>query len=380
MNIAFDAKRITHNATGLGNYSRFIINTLAEYYPENNYQLYSPSVGNKHLYEHLLEYRSVSLNTPETSLGRSLGTYWRNWGLKEMLIKNEVDIFHGLSNELPISLYKYKDIGTVVTIHDLAFIRYPKLYKYADRVLYAKKYGASARYADHVIAVSESTKADVINLWGVEEERVSVIYQGCSPLFYHVKAEQGAFVRGHYQLPERYILFVGTIEERKNLALAVKALSIIKDKGIHLVAVGRHTPYCEIVRAEARRLGVKDRVRFLHHVPSEHLPGFYLAAEVFVYPSLFEGFGIPIIEALHVGTPVIGAKGSCLEEAGGPFSLYTSPSNPEELADMMMRVIDNPSLAQEMREEGKHYAKRFSPKHVMRELRAVYENVLLTHD
>lgn len=380
MNIAFDAKRITNNATGLGNYSRFIVHTLAEYYPENNYLLCSPSVGNPRLYEDLLHYRSVSLHTPESTVGQILGTHWRNWGMKHMLKAEDVDIYHGLSNELPIGLYNDKTVGTVLTMHDLAFIRYPQFYKPIDRWMYARKYGASARHADHVIAVSEYTKQDVIEIFGVEPERVSVVYQGCSPIYYHVKPEQGAFVRGHYQLPQRYMLFVGSIEERKNLALAVEALAQLKDKDICLVAVGRRTPYCDVVMSLARRLGLERRVRLMHNVPSEHLPGFYIGAEIFVYPSRFEGFGIPIIEALNVGTPVIGATGSCLEEAGGPHSLYTAPSDAEELADMMNRVLTQHSLAEEMRREGKLYAKRFTPKHIMRELRTIYENVLLTHD
>lgn len=380
MNIAFDAKRITNNATGLGNYSRFIVNTLAEYYPENNYLLCSPSTGNLRLYEHLLDYRSVSLHTPESAVGQTFSTYWRNWGLKPMLKREEVDIYHGLSNELPIGLYNYKHIGTVLTMHDLAFVRYPQFYKPIDRVLYRQKYGASARHADHVIAVSESTKQDVIELFGVEPERVSVIYQGCSPIFSNVKPEQAAFVKGHYQLPERYILFVGSIEERKNLRLAVEALALQGDKDICLVAVGRRTPYCDVILSEARRLKVEKRIRLFHGIPNEHLPGFYAGAELFVYPSRFEGFGIPIIEALNAGVPVIGATGSCLEEAGGPNSLYTSPDDAEELSYMMTQILSSPQKATEMIQEGKHYAKRFSPKHIMRELRAVYENVLLTHD
>lgn len=380
MNIAFDAKRITHNATGLGNYSRFVVSTLAEYYPENNYLLCSPSIGNPRLYEDLLHSRSVTLRTPEGTLGQALSSYWRNWGLKSMLRKEEVDIYHGLSNELPIGLYNYKHIGTVLTMHDLAFIRYPQFYKAIDRVLYRKKYGASARHADHVIAVSESTRQDVIDIFGVEPERVSVVYQGCSPIFAQAKPEQAAFVRGHYQLPERYILFVGSIEERKNLRLAVEALAGLRDKDIALVAVGRRTPYCDLVMSEAKRLGLERRVRLLHNIPTRHLPGFYAGATMFVYPSRFEGFGIPIIEALNAGTPVIGATGSCLEEAGGPNSLYISPDDSEELSYLMQRILEDKALAEEMRQQGRAYAKRFSPKQIMRELRAVYENVLLTHD
>ncbi len=380
MNIAFDAKRITNNATGLGNYSRYIVQALAEYYPENNYLLCSPSVGNPRLYKSLLEHRCVSLHQPETALGRMLGTHWRNWGLKPMLRREEVDLYHGLSNELPVGLYHYKRIGTVVTIHDLAFIRYPQFYRRADRVLYTHKYGRSARNADHVIAVSESTRKDIIEHFGVEPERVSVVYQGCSPLFSSVKPEQAAFARGHYQLPAKYLLFVGSIEERKNLRLIVRALSLIRDKGIHLVAVGRRTPYCETVLAEARRLGLASRVHLMHGIPTEHLPGFYAGAEMFIYPSRFEGFGIPLIEALSAGVPAIGATGSCLEEAAGPHSLYTDPDDADMLAAHIELILSDIHLRHEMRHQGKLWVRRFTPKQIVRDLREIYENVLLTHD
>lgn len=380
MNIAFDAKRITNNVTGLGNYSRYIVGALAEYYPESNYLLCSPNVGNARLYDTLLQNRSVSLHTPESQLGKVFGGWWRNYGLKSMLLQEEVDIYHGLSNELPLGLYREKRIGTVVTIHDLAFVRYPQFYRPADRLLYRAKYGASARAADHVIAVSEFTRRDIIEFFGVEPERVSVVYQGCSSRFAQMKLEEIAFARGHYQLPARYLLFVGSIEERKNLKLVVQALALLADREIQLVAIGKRTPYCEVVMAEARRRGVASRVRLMHAIPNEHLPGIYGGAEVFVYPSRFEGFGIPIIEALNAGVPVIGATGSCLEEAGGANSLYTDPDDPEMLADLIFSVIDDRRQAERMRHEGKIHVQRFNPKQIVRELRMVYENVLLTHD
>lgn len=380
MNIAFDAKRITHNATGLGNYSRYIVQTLAEYYPENNYFLCSASAGNPRLYEALMEHRSVSLHTPERPMAKLFGSLWRNWGVRSLLKEQDVDLYHGLSNELPIGLYNYKRVGTVVTIHDLAFVRYPQFYKPMDRVLYTHKYGASARHADHVVAVSECTRRDIIEYFDVEPERVSVVYQGCSPIYAKAKPEQEAFVRGHYQLPERYMLFVGSVEERKNLILAVRALSLLSDKRVQLIAVGRRTPYCDLVLSEARRLGVQHRVRLMHNIPTEHLPGFYKGAELFVYPSRFEGFGIPIIEALSVGIPAIGATGSCLEEAGGVSSLYTDPDDAHMLAELMTRVLTSPTLAEQMAEDGQAWVRRFMPKPIARELRKIYENVILTHD
>ncbi len=377
MNIAFDAKRITHNNTGLGNYSRYILRILAEYYPENDYFMFSTSTGQKSLYNNLLEYRNVMLQTPESQLSQIFRNLWRNFGIKKTLKEEDIDIYHGLSNEIPIGLYKHQKVRTLVTIHDLAFIRYPSFYSLPDRWLYKMKYGASARQADHVIAVSEYTKRDIVEVFGVPEEKVSVVYQGCSPRFALVRPEAIAFCRGNYQLPQRYMLFVGSIEERKNLKLAVQALAQLPDKDVVLVAVGKRTAYTNLVQEEARRLGVGRRLRLFHNVPSEHLPGLYAGAELFVYPSRFEGFGIPLIEALNAGTPIIGATGSCLEEAGGPCSLYTDPDDAEMLASLMMKVLDDESYAQMMIDEGKSYVKRFTDKPIAKNLRQIYEEVLL---
>ena len=380
MNIAFDAKRITHNATGLGNYSRFVLDTLTEFRPENRYLLFSPSTGDPSLYKRLLSNRSVRLITPHRALAFVGGNLWRNFSVASRCRTEKVDLFHGLTNELPIGLYNAQRIGTVVTMHDLAFIRYPQFYKPIDRLLYRKKYGASARHADHVITVSDQTRRDVIDIFGIEEERVTTVYQGCSEAFAAVTPEDVVVARQALNLPERYILFVGSIEERKNLALIVEALAQLQDKDIHLVAVGRKTPYVNTVVDSARRLGVLSRLHLMHGVGSAMLPGIYAGAKVFVYPSRFEGFGIPLIEALNAGVPVIGATGSCLEEAGGASRLYTDPSDATMLASMIDRVLIDIALRQKMITDGREYVERFTPKRLARDLSAVYENVLLTYE
>ncbi len=380
MNIAFDAKRITNNATGLGNYSRFVLEALTEYRPENRYLLYSPSIGRPELYRELLEHRSVQLHTPHRALAFLGGSLWRNYSIPRLVREAKVDLFHGLSNELPLGLYRAQRVGTVVTIHDLAFIRYPQYYKPIDRLLYRRKYGASARAADHVITVSEQTRRDVIDIFGVEEERVTTVYQGCSERFAQIQPEEVAAARQALRLPQRYMLFVGSIEERKNLLLAVEALAQLQDKELHLVAVGRRTPYVQQVLDRARRLGVMSRLHLLHQVGATYLPRIYGGAEVFVYPSRFEGFGIPIIEALNAGVPVIGATGSCLEEAGGPTSLYTDPDNADMLASLIDRVLIDISLRRLMIDEGRSYVERFTPKRIARDLSQVYEQVMLTYE
>ncbi len=379
MNIAFDAKRITNNRTGLGNYSRFVVRGLAEHFEGDNLLLLSSSVGDSELYAALLEgQENLKLQTPGSFFARRFKTHWRNYGMRPLLTAANTQIYHGLSNEIPRGLQGRNSQRpvTIVTIHDLAFVRYPQFYKPIDRWLYRRKYGDSARHADHVIAVSEFTKRDVVELFGVPEERVSVHYQGCSPAFSAVTAQDALWARKLYGLPARYMLFVGSIEQRKNLKLAVEALPLLPDREVALVAVGRRTPYCEEVLETARRLGVAHRILLFHGVQTAHLPGVYAGAELFVYPSRFEGFGIPLLEALNAGVPVIGATGSCLEEAGGPHSLYTNPDDPAMLAELMGSVLNSPEQREQMVALGREYAQRFEEKVLARQLHTIYETVL----
>lgn len=376
MNIAFDAKRITRNRTGLGNYSRFIIRTLAEYCPENNYLLASYKEGDKSLYQDLLNNRCVQMLYPKHSINQN---YWRNWGIQKQLKEWDIDVFHGLSNEIPFYLQSplRRRMATIVTIHDLIFLHHPEYYNIIDRNIYKLKYIRSAKKCDHIIAVSQRTKADLIEFAGIEEDKISVIYQGCSRIFSHIPPIMADWVRKKYSLPERFILFVGSIEERKNLKLVVKALAQIHDKDIHIVAVGKKTPYAYKVIQIAKELGVSDRVRLLHNINNDELSGIYKIASLFVYPSIYEGFGIPIIEAISASVPVIAAKGSCLEEAGGSSSLYTDPNDAEMLADMIDKVLDDEELRRKMISESLTYIRKFSPKETSRALKQVYAKVML---
>lgn len=370
MNIGFDAKRITHNATGLGNYSRFAVNILAAHYPENNYLLYSPSPGKEHLRKQVGEAPLVSFRYPAPRFLYPKAL-WRSRGIVPDLKRDGVELFHGLSNELPFGLAK-AGIRSVVTIHDLIFIRYPRLYPFIDRQIYVYKFRKACREADKIIAVSETTRRDIVSFFGIDERKIEVVYQGCDRAFaLRVGEAEKERVRRAYGLPERFILSVGSIEERKNLLLAVKALKHV-GKEVGLVAVGRPTPYLEQIRAYAEANDLSRRVRFLHGFPFADLPALYRCASVFVYPSFFEGFGIPVLEAITSEVPVIAATGSCLEEAGGPGSLYVNPMNERELAEKLNAVLCEPALAQQMVAEGKAYSERFNGARLAADLMRVY--------
>ncbi|MGL5732260.1 MAG: glycosyltransferase family 4 protein [Bacteroidales bacterium] len=376
MRIAFDAKRATHNGTGLGNYSRFVLNTLSTYNSDNEYLLFTPSEGKPSLRSKINNGLNIQYRFPKGFWkGFGVKSIWRSYGIVSDINLENMDIYHGLSNEIPFGLQK-SGVKSVVTIHDLIFLRYPEFYKPIDRLIYKFKFKRACQKADRVIAVSEMTKRDIVNFFNIDPKKIDVIYQGCDNSFKVAAAEElKKQVKQKYKLPDNYILYVGTIESRKNLLLALKALKESSNK-IPLVAVGRPTPYMNEVKQFIKENGLEDLVTFLHGVPFGDLPAIYQQATIFVYPSFFEGLVIPIIEALYSGIPVIAATGSCLEEAGGPDSIYVNPNSVEQMRDAMSYLINNPDQRNKMIASGKQYAKLFDEENIAIELQKLYDKLI----
>lgn len=371
MKIAFDAKRITHNSTGLGNYSRTLVRDLARYAPENSYELWSPDEGIEELRSRMAGLPNISFRYPHKPKHGLLKAMWRSFGIVREL-SPDTALFHGLSAELPSGLRK-AGIASVVTIHDLIFKRYPRYYKFLDRLFYTRKYKRACLAADRIIAISEATKRDIVDFFGIPAEKIDVVYQGCDEQFKHtVPEERRQEVVRKYSLPERFALSVGSIEERKNLLAALKAIEL-SASGLHLVAVGKRTPYTEVVERYAAEHGLSSRLHILSSVDFADLPAIYQSATLFVYPSRFEGFGIPMIEAAHSGVPTIGATGSCLEEAGGPAAIYVDPDDYEEFARQIDRILADSDLRRKMIEGGREYVRRFEPDIIVAELLKVYQ-------
>jgi glycosyltransferase involved in cell wall biosynthesis len=269
-----------------------------------------------------------------------------------------VQLYHGLSGELPVGIRR-SGIRSVVTIHDLIFLRHPEYYHWMDVQIYKRKFLQALREADRIVAISECTRRDICELGGVPKERIDLIYQSCAPRFSapsdrHLVDE----VCRRYQLPRRYVLCVGSVEERKNAMLLVRALPLLP-ADVHVVLVGRPTKYSQQVVAEAGRLGVAHRLHLLHGVPDEHLPAIYAGAEVFAYPSRYEGFGIPIIEAVSMGLPVVACTGSCLEEAGGPDNLYVGPDDAGAMAHALQQLFRGADGRQQRIDSSRQYIRRF---------------------
>jgi glycosyltransferase involved in cell wall biosynthesis len=372
MHIGYDAKRAFLNNTGLGNYSRWLIKAMTTYHPQNSYGLYTPKVKeNRHL-AFLSRLQATQTVIPKSKL---LSSWWRTWGIVKDLKKDGIELYHGLSHELPLGI-KQSGIRSVLTVHDLIFMRFPQYYGWINCSIYQTKLKYACKAADKIIAISNKTKDDLIELLQVNPDKIEVIYQSCDEAFkYNQSDKQKLLVKKKYDLPKRFLLTVGTIEERKNLLLLVKSLLHTR-MSVPLIVVGKPTAYMAKVKEFINTNNLNSRVHFLHEVSFEDLPSVYQLATVFVYPSRYEGFGIPVLEALTSGVPVIAAKGSCLEEAGGPDSLYVNADNEQELAKAINRVWGNPALRQQMITKGFDYVNTFDNEKLSAQLNNLYQNTL----
>ena len=266
-------------------------------------------------------------------------------------------------------------IPSVVTIHDVIFWRHPEFYNPLDVMIYKWKLRHTCREATRFIAISECTKLDIMEFAGVPEDRIDVVYQSCGTRFKTlVSDELRADIRHRYQLPPRYILSVGTIEMRKNALLALQALEHLPDD-LHLVLVGRTTPYTKIVTDYAHKHSLTSRLHIISNLGNDALPAVYQMAEAFVYPSRYEGFGIPIIEAVQSGLPVVAAKGSCLEEAGGPDNLYVDADRPDELAAAVTQMLRGAEFRDARIARSREYVARFENTAAAQKVMEVYGKI-----
>ena len=374
MRIGFDGKRAVNNMTGLGNYSRLVIESMADSYPGSEMLVYVPELKKNPRLKGLEERHNVEFHLPPVAgFG---GALWRSFGLTNNLAADKVSIYHGLSNKLPLNI-SAAGIPSVVTMHDVIYRRMPECYSGVDRILYDFKYGRSCRNATRIIAVSECTKRDVAELYGVDPGKIDVVYQGCDDSFRReIPEEELEGVRRRLGLPGRYVLQVGTIEERKNLELTVRGMASLP-KDVCLLAVGRDRKgYMDKVKKIAAEAGVADRLIFRHDISFADLPAVNRLAAAVAYPSRYEGFGIPILEALESGRPVVAATGSCLEEAGGEGAVYVNPDDARGMGEALNAILTGSADVARMTGEGKRHASRFDTSGMASRIMAVYERAI----
>lgn len=383
MNIGFDAKRAYHNGTGLGHYSRTLLRSLAEYYPEHHYYLFNPKKSDRFS----LDSPALHEVLPQTFPSTLFRSAWRSSWVKKDLQRLQISLYHGLSHEIPIGLPK-TGIRSVVTIHDLIHERYPEQYNAIDVKIYNKKFRYSCTHADRVIAISEQTKNDIIAYYKIPATKIRVCYQSCNPAFgLPVSDAEKVRVRNLYNLPDRFFLYVGSIIERKNLLNICKAVFLLRNElDIPVIVIGDGGKYKQQVKDYVRQNGLEKKVIFL----SEHsvarsstafqtaadFPAIYQLAIAMIYPSFFEGFGIPVLEALWSKLPVITSNTSCLPEAGGDGAYYVNPASTEEIAGGMKKIYSDPQLRGEMIDKGWRHAQKFTQDKCAAAVMDVYKELL----
>ncbi len=358
MKIGFDAKRYYHNHTGLGNYSRSIVKGLKALYDEDEYILYDEKA------------------------------FSRTFKLGHKAAKDGCHLFHGLSNELPSDILK-SGVRSIVTIHDAAWRTFPQMYHWVDRQIYDYKYGRSCHIANRVLAISESTKKDVMRFYDIPEVKISVIYQPVQDLFYtplsgdaadRIIADAIASGMISSALPQDFILNVGSINSRKNLLGLVKALEIIPP--------GERPPLLVIGNGREYKKEVNDYIskhnlgRYIHIetkvTDNKVLQALYSKALLMAYPSHYEGFGLPVVEAALQHCPVLTSNVSSLPEAAGPGALLCDPSDVESIHERLTELLDDSSMAQRLAEVAEDYTRcHFDPKSLTKQLHELYQAVSL---
>lgn len=368
MNIGFDAKRIFHNHSGLGNYGRNILSYLQENNPENQYFLFTPNKKNPIKIDLTSNTKIIKPQKFTSSINNSI---WRTKGVLKNIKFKDLDVYHGLSNELPIGISK-TNVKSIITVHDLIFVRFPELYRFIDRKIYFWKMKRACNEADKIIAISQQTKNDIVKFLDINPNKIEIVYQGCSEIYYQQHTEEfKKSIKKKYNLPEKFILNVGTIEPRKNAFQIVKAL---KKANIDfpLVIIGRETDYSKKIRKFITLNKMEKQVFIVNNVIFEDLPAIYQSAKIFIYPSFFEGFGIPIIEAFNSKTPVITSNIDVFKEVADDSALCIEKNNIEKLAEAILLLLENKEKRDKLVELGKKRALDFRGEIIAKELMTVY--------
>lgn len=358
MRIGFDAKRLFHNQTGLGNYSRTLVRNLKLYFPEIEIVLFTPEVGNNVFAE---EFRDESKYEIVEVKKYTLNAYWRSFGISRDIASKKLNIYHGLSNEIPFK--KVNGVSYIATIHDLIFKEYPSQYKRIDRLIYNCKTQNIVHLADHILSISEATKKDIIQHYNIESIDVSVVYQSCKMSSHSANNDNTD------------LLFVSSITERKNLLTVLKAINELKRKlSFNLNVVGSGNKYEQICKDYVRQNKLESHVTFLGAVSDSELSKLYSTSLILIYPSMKEGFGIPIIEALNANMQVITVRQSSMIEAGGNAAHYLDSPGDWQRLSMMIEQLLNPD--NQVIDFDRSHLQTFLPEKVTRDLVDLYQKVL----
>lgn len=368
MTIGFDGKRLYDNKTGLGNYSRTLLHRLLQYYPNEAYKIF---VHQKYYADSPYKYPYF---VDKTIISDAFSAdLWRFKGVEGDITQHGINIYHGLSNEIPDLP---PTIKKVVTIHDVIFHKLPKTFPFIDRQMYAYKTKKACHLADVIIAVSEQTKQDLMELTNTPENKIQVVYPTWNKEYEHecnYVLKEEYFAR--YGLPRDFVLYVGAVSKRKNFLKLLEAMTLPENKDKHLVAVSNGGDEYGNAEEFIYEKHLEGRVFFLKDLPWYELPIIYHMSQGLVYPSLYEGFGLPILEALRCGKPVITSNLSSMPEVGGDACIFIDPTNVEEISAAINFIYYNLELAKEIKEKAIQQVQKFTPEKMTEKMMHIYKSL-----
>jgi glycosyltransferase involved in cell wall biosynthesis len=366
MRIAFDGTTLTPGRTGVGYYTEHLLQHLAREVEHTGDEIVvvsnKPIDTERPLPDHV---RVHDGHRFPVRIG------WMQMCAARALDAVRPDVAHFTNGMIPIG----SPVSTIVTIHDMSLRLYPQCHPVRRLLLNRPLMHVAIRDATAIVTVSDSARRDLLRLHGVAADRVSVVHEAASPAFRPIddRAELER-VRAHYHLPERFILYVGTIEPRKNLARLVDAFAAARARGIphHLVCVGPYGWSSRDLAGRIEGLGLSDVIHFTGYARFEDLPAIYNLGDFFVFPSLYEGFGLPVVEAMASGVPVMTSNTSSLGEIAGDAAETIDPTNTEAIADAIVRLATDPDRRRDLAARGRRRARMFSWTQTAKEMLAVY--------
>jgi glycosyltransferase involved in cell wall biosynthesis len=368
LKIGIEARWMIYEKTGFGNYASNFLKEISRIDDNNEYSIYLNDDYENDIFLKSNFKKIIIKRRPETYKHFSIP-------LDIIMKKRKYDFYHYLYNAPSLLL----PCPFILTIHDVSYKHIPNMISRKDLLSIIFQMSINAKRAARIISVSENTRNDIVNFFKVPEDRIEVIYEGVDDTFRVIKdADSRMRIACRYGLPEKFMLYVGTYLPHKNLETLLNAFCELKkncDIPHKLVLAGKKGRNYESISRQISLLNLDEDVLTIGFVPDEDLPGLYNLSDVFIFPSLYEGFGLPLLEAMACGVPVISSRASCLPEIGGDGAVYFSPGNAQELADKVLEIINNISLRNIMIEKGLKRSKLFSWEKMAEKTLSLYEDL-----
>ena len=355
MRIAINTLGPSKIKAGIGNYVVNLVKELSKIDNKNEYTIFANKDNAEYFTTNNPNFKTITL--PNYTRTRFIRILWEQCRLPKLLKQMNIDILHSPGFIAPLKM----TAKSIVTIHDMTFFSHPQYHTRFKQYYFKKMIPLTVKKANIIIADSENTKKDIHKYLNTEKSKIITIHLGASEDFKKIDRNKAKkFISKKYSIKNKFILFVGMIEPRKNLQRLVDAFIQIKNPELKIVIVGKKGWQMEEFFKMIKDSKLEDTIIFPGYVPDEDLVKFYNAAEIFVYPSIYEGFGIPVLEALACGCPVITSNTSSMPEITGPAAKLIDPNDTDDIKKTIQKLLRNEQLRQTLGEEGIIQAKKFS--------------------